>query len=95
MSKVKRPRSTLPTDRKIMENIVSTLFPEQIDAVIPFIPLPTIEEFIPISEEELLNASNKRNNNKAAGSDGIPNVTVKAAINLNQSFLSISITSVY
>ena len=59
---------------------MSTLFPEQNDAVIPFIPPPTIEEFIPISEEELLNAVNKMNNNKAAGPDGIPNVAVKAAI---------------
>ena len=63
-----------------MENIVSTLFPEQSDAVIKFIPPPTIEEFIPISEEELLNAANKKNNNKAPGPDGIPNVAVKAAI---------------
>ena len=63
-----------------MEYIVSTLFPEQNEAVIPFIPPPTIEEFIPISEEESLNAANKMNNNKALGPNGIPNVTVKAAI---------------
>ena len=56
MTKVMGPRSAQPTDLKIMENIVSTLLPEQNDTVIPFIPPPTIEKFIPISEEELLNA---------------------------------------
>ena len=60
-----------------MKNIASTLFPKQNDAVIPFIAPPPIEEFIQISAEELLN---KVNNNKAPGPDGIPNVTVKAAI---------------
>ena len=63
-----------------MENIVSTLFSEQNDAAIPFIPPTTLEEFIPISEEELLNAANKLNNNKVPGPDGIPNVAVKAEI---------------
>ena len=63
-----------------MENIVSTLIAQQHDAVIPFIPPPTMDEFIPISEEELLNAANKMNNNKAPVPDGIPNVSVKAAI---------------
>ena len=61
---------------------MSTLFAEHNDAVIPFIPPPTIEELyiiIPISEEELLNAANKINNNKP-GPDGIPNVAVKAAM---------------
>ena len=62
-----------------MENIVSPLFPEQNGAVIPFITAPTIEGFIPISEEELLNAGNKMNYNKASEPD-IPNVAVKAAI---------------
>ena len=51
MTKVKGPRSAQPPHRKILENIVSTLFPVQNDAVIPFIPPPTIEEFIPISAE--------------------------------------------
>ena len=69
-----------------MENIVSTLFQEQNDAVIPFIPPPRIEEFIPISDEELLNAANKMKNNKAPGPDGIPNVAVKAAIKTEQEF---------
>ena len=80
MTKVKGPRSAQPTDPKIMENIVSPLFPEQNGAVIPFITAPTIEGFIPISEEELLNAANKMNNNKALGPDGIPNMAANAAI---------------
>ena len=79
MAMVKGPRSGPPTLRNIMENIVPTLYTQQNGAVIPFIPPPTMEEFIPISEEELLNAANKMNN-KAPGSDGIPNVAVKAAI---------------
>ena len=53
---------------------------------------PTIEEF---SKEELLNAANKMNNNKAPGPDGILNVVVKVESKLNQCNLSISITSVY
>ena len=53
---------------------MSTLFAEHNDAVIPFIPPPTIEELISISEEELINTANKMNNNKAPGPDGIPNV---------------------
>ena len=64
MTKVEVLRSAQPTDRKIMENITSMLFSEQNDAVIPFIPPPKIEKFLPISAEELLNAANKINNNK-------------------------------
>ena len=80
MTKVKGTRSAQPTDRKIVGNIVSTLFSEQNNAVITFIRPPTIEDFIPISEGELLNAAYKMNNNKAPGPDGIPNVAVKVAI---------------
>ena len=63
-----------------MKNIVSKQLPEQNDTVIPFIPPPTIEEFISISVEQLLNTANKLNNYKAARPDSIPNVAVKAAI---------------
>ena len=80
-----------------MENIMSTLFPKQNDAVIPFIPTPTIEEFVPISEEELLNAANKINEqHKASGPVDISQMwQLKRQSKLNQSYLSISITSVY
>ena len=61
MTKVKAPRSAQPTDRKIMKNIVSMLLPPQNAAVIPFISPSTIEEFMPLSEEELLIAANKMN----------------------------------
>ena len=61
MTKVKGSRSAQPTDRKIMKNIVSMLLPPQNAAVIPFISPSTIEEFMPLSEEELLIAANKMN----------------------------------
>ena len=96
MTKVNGPRSAQPTNRKIKENIVSTLLQEQNDAVIPFIPPPTIEEFIPISEEELLNVANKMNSNKVPGPDGIPNKSVKVAIKTEPELVvKIYISSVY
>ena len=45
-----------------------------------------MEDFIPISEEELLNEANKMNNNKAPGPDGIQNVAIKAAIKSEADF---------
>ena len=79
-SKLKGERSQPPTCPVLLQNIVSTLFPEQHEQLHQR-DTPVAGEVIPeVSIDELLRACNRVGNNKASGPDGIPNIALKTAI---------------
>jgi hypothetical protein len=80
MSRLKRTNAHSPTCPIVMQRIVSTLFPEQLDSVLNIDESVGVEVVPPVTQEELTNACRKVGNNKAPGPDNIPNIALKTAI---------------
>lgn len=77
--RLKSQSTPSPTCPRLLERIVTTLFPQQPDYC--YLPEQCEKEEIPlVTEAQLMEACNRVGNKKAPGLDGIPNVSLKAAI---------------
>ncbi|XP_020296455.1 uncharacterized protein LOC109861289 [Pseudomyrmex gracilis] len=79
MSHLRYQSMPTPTCPRLLEAIVSALFPEQ-TKLQHLTDLQEIEEIPLITEKQLMEACNRIGNTKASGMDGIPNVALKKAI---------------
>lgn len=79
MTRLKSQPMTTPTCPILLERIVTTLFPQQLEfdhGTERF----RVDKIPSVTEEELIEACGRVGNTKAPGPDGIPNIALKAAI---------------
>ncbi|CAH2097098.1 unnamed protein product [Euphydryas editha] len=79
MTHLKNQPMPSPTCPKLLDKIVATLFPHQMQLHRQIEQYET-EEIPPITEDQLFEACSRVGNTKAPGLDGIPNIALKAAI---------------
>lgn len=81
MSRLKSSATAPPSCPALLERIVDTLFPDQLELVYSEDrPADRRSDAPAITERELLNACSRIGDSKAPGPDGVPNVALKAAI---------------
>lgn len=80
MKKIKGSYAPPPKCPELLNRVVTTLFPRQLEEPCVIGGGGNVETIPPITNEELLSACARVGNNKAPGLDGIPNIALKHAI---------------
>ena len=86
MSKIRGDKGQMPTCPVLLKAVVETLFPAQQTQARGEQPSDNPEPplFLPVDDNEIVQASERFGNVKASGLDGIPNGALKTAIKVKK-----------